>query len=53
MKVAFTGGVVVSEQLDVVLFGEVFEVLRNDAARRLVHLIDAWLHLPMYCILQY
>ena len=35
-----------SEQLDVILFGEIFEVLRNDAARRQIHLIYTRLHLP-------
>jgi len=42
----------VSEQLDVILFGKIFEVLRNDTARRQVHLINARLHLPsVHCTL--
>ena len=40
-----TDGIVVGEQLDVILHGEVFQVLRNDAARCHIHLVYTRLHL--------
>jgi len=42
----------VGEQLDVILFGKVFQILRNDAASRQVHLIYARFHLPIVHITQ-
>jgi len=45
VNIKLTIGIIMGEQLDVILLCKVFHLLRNDAASRQIHLIYTRLHL--------